>query len=179
MQRNRWAVFWLWVIVWLLALDQVSFAGKVYEWIDDFGNVGFTDDPANIPVKYRKTAIEEELEAPPLTQVRVSPEMPPPSQAPDTDDAGHDRTYWQGRVKVLRDRRADLQERKVEIVQDLETLNGRVENGIDTIKYLELRRQYLQELAKTKDDIKEIDRQLNDVLPEEARKANAPPGWLR
>ena len=169
-------------VLWMSAPDLVSFSGKIYQWVDESGNGGFTDDLKNIPEKYQKTAVLEESEVPASRQEGGSSEqqeLPPPSTAPDTDDAGHDRAYWQGRLKELRDQRADLLERKVEIVQELEALNGRLENGIDTAKYLKLRKQYLEEHAQTKDEIKEIDHQIEDVLPEEARRSNAPPGWLR
>ena len=170
--------FFLGAALWLSVSDLVSFSGKIYEWVDEAGNVGFTDDLRNIPEKYRKTAtLESEVPAP--RQGGESPEMqelPPPSNTPDTDDAGHDRAYWQGRIKDLREQRADLIEKKLEIEQKIEALS-RYSEADRT--YIELRRQYLDELAKTKDDVKDIGHQLEIVLPEEARKLNAPPGWLR
>lgn len=41
------------------------------------------------------------------------------------------------------------------------------------------KRKILLEMENDREQIREAERMLNEVLPEEARKAGAPPGWLR
>lgn len=49
----------------------------------------------------------------------------------------------------------------------------------DIIRFQDLRGAARVEMDRAKADMDEADRMLNDVIPEEARKAGAPPGWLR
>jgi len=144
----------------------ISFSKKIHKWIDETGNIGFINEFAKIPEKDRKAAMLEGLEAPFPTRIREQPQRAqpwPPSDAPGTDDAGHDRAYWEGRIQELRERRAGLIGYKNEIEQELELADGLYSIGGDP-KYLKLRWRYLEELAETEDDIKDVDYQLEDVL---------------
>ena len=182
MARKHLLLFLLGVVLWLSAPNQVSFSGKIYKWVDETGNVGFTDDLLNIPEKFRNTAtLESESAAPRQEPVSAEKHILLPSlNELHTDGSGHDRAYWQGRVKELQDRRVELVEHKKEIDQKIEILNGPRGSGrLTNRNYLKLHEELLDELSRTEQDIKEIDDQLENGLPEEARKANAPPGWLR
>lgn len=47
----------LWVIAWILAgLPLTAFPADIFRWVDDKGVVHFTDNPHNIPGKYRSDA---------------------------------------------------------------------------------------------------------------------------
>ena len=175
--KGWWIVFWIGAVLCLSTPPINSSSSQIYKWADDSGTLGFTDDLANVPAKYRKNAILES-EPPAPRQEKESSEIHQgfPSLN-DTDDAGHDRAYWQGRMNGLRDRRAYMANRRTEIEEELEALVRRLRKGDRTS--LELRTQLVGELAKAKAEIEDIDHQLEDVIPEEARKTNAPPGWLR
>lgn len=49
----------------------------------------------------------------------------------------------------------------------------------DIIKYQDLRGSARVAMDRAKAEIEEADRMLNEELPDEARKAGAPPGWVR
>jgi|GEM_PF-2908596 len=173
------AVFVLTAALWVLQSPRFSYSGQIYEWTDEHGNLGFTDNPANIPEKYRESAVLES-EAPSFkTEIESSPNgnTAPAHNSPDTDDAGHDRSYWEGRINQVRDLRDNLSQSKGEIEREIAAMNNRL--IYSQPEQRERREALLGELAQIESKIKDADHQLNDVIPEAARKLNVPPGWLR
>jgi len=157
----------------------------MYQWVDEQGNVGFTDNPENIPEKYRQSATQlGGTSNPQKPETDITP-TEPPSTPPSTDanenaagldDQGHDEQWWQDRMQELRHRKEALVDEKERLTTDTDTL-GRL--GLGSIDQNQQAKETENRLQQIDSEIKEIDNDLTITLPEEARRANAPPGWLR
>jgi cardiolipin synthase len=118
-------------------------------------------------------------ESPPQqTQAAASP----PQEARETDREGRDAEWWRDRVQKLRARIAELRQENAWLTQeigDLEKQWGTAPEHLkreemrDRIGYLRIRRGEVQRALEEQVRILEHD------LPDEARKAEALPGWLR
>ncbi|HXZ24957.1 MAG TPA: hypothetical protein VEI24_01950 [Nitrospiria bacterium] len=184
-----WATLWvaLWAAGWLMWPGVVS--ATFYEWTTPDGSVGLTDDPGRIPPKYRATAKPVTPGDVPLSTVKPSanpvqsPSSPSDSGAgqsgssiPHFDHNGHDKAWWQARVQELKDQRTELADQRKQL-----------ENKSNEVWYFGNQsagaRQEAYQLKQQADDLKNqidnIDHQLSVDLPNEARLAGAPPGWLR
>ncbi len=127
----------------------------------------------------------------------------------DVDDNGHDKAWWKNRVQELKTRREALLEEKKGLQDEYNTtystwlnpfapgnknideINKQLRSGKPVDKNLffglpipppeiakkleELKKQ----IAQIDEELQAIEYDLNVGLPEEARKANALPGWLR
>jgi len=164
-------------------------AAAVYQWTTPDGVIGLTDDPGRIPDQYRATA--KPYESPGTTPLSRQPAakngQPHPPPAPsaagpaepttvNVDHNGHDRAWWQARVQELKAQRADLvdQREKAEKRSNEIQYFGRQTYG--ELNEVQVLRQQMDDLTS---QIKGIDQQLASDLPNEARKAGAPMGWLR
>jgi hypothetical protein len=157
-------------------------AGVTYQWTDADGVVHFADDPGKIPENFRDTAKEihhpdepkspplphPESESPPETKPRVSPSEP-------LDALGHNREWWQGRVQIWQTRKADAQA-KLADAQDRLGRERFLKSTPDTSQRIQ---EISDEITEYEEQIREAEKMLTVDLPEEARKAHAPPGWLR
>lgn len=162
-----------------------SFGGPIYQWTDEEGNVGFTDDPARIPAKYRRNAIlensiprePEQSHTSEPKELASAPEAPPlPSEEP-TDAGGHDEAYWRERIERLRGEQERLTRTRTKLELEAESLSNPLTSsrGEQRARYQELQGQ----LSELDQKIADIETQITVVIPEEARKLNVPPGWLR
>jgi len=178
---------WLAMAGGLLAGPAVSPAAAImYQWTAPDGSIGLTDDPGRIPEQYRATA--KPYQSPDMPPASTPPSgAAPESDAPssvattapataDVDNNGHDRAWWRDRVKTLTDQRADLtgQRNKLE-----EKFNQLYYFGTETIGELQLQQSLREQLDDLAGQISDIDQQLTSGLPDEARRAGAPPGWVR
>lgn len=135
--------------------------------------------------------------------------LAPQGEIEPTDDEGHNESWWRERVGKLREKRADAEARYNQAKNDWNKYNGivnqvllekgaSVEGGAvpgspedkkvvvgsnfteyDVTNYQDLRGSARVEMDRAKAEMDEIDHTLNVVIPDEARKAGAPPGWLR
>ena len=127
----------------------------------------------------------------------------------DLDSNGRDETWWKNRVKELKARKEVLLQEKLRLQQEYDTkyaiwLNvfapgnnnigeinkqinaGKVPNPalffglpIPEPEIAQSQEELKNQIAQTDADLSEIGNALEVVLPDEARKAGAPPGWLR
>ena len=172
--------YYLCIFLFLLFIP-TSTHGAIYQWLDDQGNVGFTDNPENIPKKYRQSATQLDgasLQEKPKTH--TTPSVPQSTDAPsDTavlDDEGHDEVWWQMRVQELHHRKELLLVEKERLTTEMDPL-GKL--GLGTLEANQRAKEINERLEQIDSEIETIESDLTVVLPEEARKANAPPGWLR
>lgn len=56
MHRN--VILLLLLLIWLMSGQQLAIA-EIYKWTNADGTIGFTDDPAKVPEKYRKQASQK------------------------------------------------------------------------------------------------------------------------
>lgn len=160
----------------------------VYQWTDSQGVVHFTDDPGKVPKKYHDTVQEVQ---PPDTEESddASPTAKPtpgPRPTPDSDrgqytpsepvDAhGHTREWWRQRVQEWQETKTNAQVK----LADAQDRLGRERFLNATTGNMQRIQELSAEVAMYEQQIREAETMLTDVLPDEARKAQAPPGWLR
>ncbi len=149
-------------------------AAVYYEWTDDAGVVHLTDNLAELPLRYRDRVRELPVpDQPPSRDDQPSavPQPPSPPSAPtaDVDFRGHDRQWWRQYLQDWRGRKATAEQSLAEARDRYNRLYSSHQSLGDVRREIE---QY-------ETDLREADRMLNDVIPDEARKAGAPPGWLR
>ena len=117
---------------------------------------------------------------------RTAPSVPAPTATEPTDDNGHTESWWKSRAKNWQEKKVDAEERYKQAEGDWAKYSGQLAgvdpssvSQYDLIRFQDLRGSARVEMDRARADLDEANRMLNEVLPEEARKAGAPPGWLR
>jgi hypothetical protein len=184
----------------VLAVAPGALAGAVYQWTDADGGIHFTDDPSTIPKKFRDTVQQlrppgepKEPAGPPsaepegglpavsqpeATSKREPASEPVPSQAPPSealDARGHNRDWWRQRVQEWESKKAEAEARLADAQERL----GRERFLNATTGNMQRIQEISAEVSMYEEQIKEAENMLTDGLPDEARRAQAPPGWLR
>ena len=161
--------------------DNAEQKSYLYEWTDDKGVVHITDTPGVIPEQYRAKARKVESqkgeEGGSGQQLQKGAE---PSFNSETVHDEQGKAEWQQRIKSWRDRLANAEAHYRELDQERTELLG--VRGSAALAPLENRQRAEQIVGEMKDVQSQIDearRMLEEVIPEEARKAGVPPGWLR
>jgi Domain of unknown function (DUF4124) len=171
-------IYALLAVCFLLFSSSTAFAG-FYRWVDNDGREFYTNDMNQIPAEYRGGATVVNTDA-----GRVSVEEAPVSPATTSTETGEHRDkhgkgeeYWRKRATNIRLKLRDLQDDYELVLKQLEkleqgpeTLTGR---GKKTLAGLEKKKRKLEK------KIEKMRRTLEVDLPEQARKADAYPGWLR
>ncbi|MBI5189180.1 MAG: hypothetical protein HZA22_00700 [Nitrospirae bacterium] len=104
-----------------------------------------------------------------------------------TDNNGHDQLWWKKRVEEWKKKKSEAEAKYEKARQDWNNYDGTVNSLVsggdasqyDVIRYQDLRGASRVDMDKYKEAMEEADKMLNEVLPDEARKAGAPPGWAR
>lgn len=184
--RTAWVIMAVWLLAGLPGTPVVgSTAAAMYQWTTPDGTIGLTDDPGRIPDQYRHTAKPYQAPEvqPPVNRPTAkagAPAVPAPGAAApsetEVDQNGHDRALWQTQVRDLTDQRADLVKERNELEQKFNQLHY---FGRETTEELNLQQAMQAQLDDLTNKINTIDHQLTASLPDEARRAGAPPGWLR
>lgn len=151
---------------------------QVYQWEDEQGMLNLTDNLEKVPEKYRDRATEIIL---PKDEGRPGENAPSPPGGPketikeQADLQGRSREWWQGRAREWR-------EKKSRAAQELALAKERLNTIPMSLPFPAREREkqeILREMGTYEGQVREAERILNEVLPEEARKAGAPPGWVR
>ncbi len=165
--------------VCILFLSATQARAEFYRWVDNDGKEFFTNDPLKVPPEYRGSAMKMEPD-----ESRVSVEEKPAitgktriTGSEHKDKYGRGEKYWRKRAADLRGKLRD-QEVRYDLVlkeqheqdQKPKTLNG---------KKTKARASLEKKKAKLETERARTRRALEVNLPEEARKADAYPGWLR
>lgn len=174
------------LFVALIAAPLSGARAEVFSYTDAQGNLHFVDSEAKIPPEYRteKKTIELPAHAAPAGDI---PEPEPEagadeSSGPAAGDAaraaplgrdrdGHDEQWWQRRKEKLEAKKRRI-EAELAKLDDAAPINVQ---GFYTRKALYERGQKKERLEK---ELAEVEAQIAG-LREEARRAGAPPGWLR
>ncbi|HUL00390.1 MAG TPA: hypothetical protein VLX29_05975 [Nitrospirota bacterium] len=162
--------------------DKATNKSTLYQWIDDRGGIHITDNLWNVPTKYRDKARRlEESTANGESQAQKVPETSNPSTSiKPAGTEGDERIEWQQRMKDARLRLADAEKRYHELDQKRTELLG-AWGGVASGQ-LEGRmkaQQMEQEMEQVQKEIENARNDIEYVIPEQARKAGVPPGWLR
>jgi len=172
--------------------DQTSTQGEkkqeeqksyIYQWTDGKGVVHITDDLNKIPTSYRSNA--RRLESTPGGEAVQSQPSQEGVNAPFGDSEEHElqadqKEAWQKRLSMEKKKLADAEQRYHELENRRNLLlqswggvaSGRIEDRVEADRID-------QEMQKVQQEINDARNQIEVVIPNEARKAGVPPGWLR
>lgn len=155
----------------------------LYQWIDGKGVVHITDDLNKVPIQYRPNA--RRLESAPGEDGNRSEPGPqdrtaPFSYADREEREAEQKDEWQQRMRAAKRKLANAERRYQELEKKRDALimswggpsSGHREGREEAARIEEKMKQVRQEMDDARNEI--------DVrLPDEARKAGIPPGWLR
>jgi hypothetical protein len=153
----------------------------LFKWTDDKGIVHITDGLGNVPKKYRDKAEKAEQpeqgnidQGPPAARKGLLPGSSDEKESSEDQEAG-----WRQRMKAAKQRLEDVERRYRELDQQRTELLARApytqSPPADRAKAEEID-QNMQKVQKEIDDARN---EIEVVIPEDARKAGIPPGWLR
>jgi uncharacterized protein YukE len=152
----------------------------IYEWTDGKGVVHITDQLGKVPARYRSTV--RRVEAPAGEEAEsIERQGLPDSGIADKENREADlKEDWQQRMKEAKRHLASLEKRYRELDQKRSELQGRW--GGAASGHLEDKAEAErigQEMKQVQQEIDDARNQVEVVIPDEARKAGIPPGWLR
>lgn len=162
----------------------------IYQWIDEQGGVHITDSLQNVPTEQRSRATRIEQSAPREKdgngQVQAPGQPMMQEQAPDAgtpfDEDEIKKAEWQQRMVDAKRRLAEAEDRYRGIEERKRTLETQwgssgaalpPQSALDAIAKLEV------DLVNAQKAIERARNEVEVVIPDAARKAGIPPGWLR
>jgi hypothetical protein len=162
----------------LLLLTAQAARADFYRWVDRDGHEFFTNDRKQIPPEYQGQAT---VVKPDERRVSISEKQPPQgkvARAPEHKDKnGHGEEYWRKRADDLRGKMRKQQDEYDLVLKQIDEQDQKAKASIGKKKKsttsLEKKKQKLEK------DIDRTRRSLEVDLPEEARRADAYPGWVR
>jgi hypothetical protein len=147
-----------------------------YRYVDRDGKEFFTNDVKQVPPQYRSNATPVKTDD---NRVSIGDKPAVPGRATGSvkehkDKYGRGERYWHGRADKLRMKLRDQQDEYDLVVKQLDdpapkTTGGRKKSHSSLIK----------KKQKIEKDMTKTRRKLEVDLPEEARRADAYPGWIR
>jgi hypothetical protein len=157
----------------------------IYEWTDAKGGVHITDDLGEVPDRYRPKARKIEMpkgqEVGPGQEQGIA-ESPEGGTSAETQEAAS-KAAWQERLRDWKERLADAKERYRDLARQrqeaLEKWGGPAAVASGHLEGRVEAERLEQEMKDVQKDIDEARNMIETVIPEEARKAGIPPGWLR
>jgi len=172
------------VLVVSLLLLSASFArAEFYRWVDREGKEFFTNERAQVPQEYRNNvvAVKPDESRVSVGKRSFSTERPSASLKDHKDKYGKGEEHWHRRAVKLRKDLAALQNKYDLILkQEMEEDNKPKELSA---KNSSMKKKSQASIDKRKSALgKDLARkkyELEVELPEEARKADAYPGWIR
>jgi hypothetical protein len=167
------------VAVLMSVLASSEARAEFYKWVDRDGREFITNEKEKIPAEYRGSAKPVDVR-----DDRVSVEKKPavdrsrPASAQEHKDKyGRGEQYWRKRAENLRRQLRDQQDEYDLIVRQGKADEGTLKKNASSAKKSQSSQAKKQ--AKIEQKIAKLRRELEVDLPEEARKADAYPGWLR
>lgn len=162
--------------------DQDLQKNYFYQWTDEKGVVHITDGLGKVPKKYRDKAVKLETSK---DESAVEDQQPQETinspHVTEEEIREQDRkALWQGRMKDAKKKLAELKQRYQELDQKRNELlmswggpaSGRLGDRVQAEQIAEKMKEVQKEIDAAQNEIEE-------VIPDEARKAGVPPGWLR
>jgi len=167
-----------------LAVEELNY---LYQWKDDRGVVNMTDSLEKVPPKYRKRATR--MLQPGAGKEEQRSEEPREGEQSQDLDAGTvldqdeiKKAEWQQRMHAAKRRLADAEERSRQIEQrrnELASKMGSSGTSLPTQDVLNEIERLDGELVRAKIDADRARNEVEVTIPDEARRASIPPGWLR
>ena len=169
------------VVLVSICIGNVAWA-TVYEWVDSQGVVNMTDDPDNVPARYRKVMKTREIDTGDAATPAAAPETAPveeavPQQVKAELYGGHGETWWRNSFKEAREKLTSLQDRIAGKKKSLEQLHRKrvlYQKSSDRVAYFEL----ADEIAKDEERATALQGNLAS-LESQANEAGVPQLWRK
>jgi len=159
----------------------------LYQWKDDQGIVNVTDSLDKVPPKYRPKATQllqpgagKDEQRREDTREGEQPQDLNAGAALDQDEIK--KAEWQQRMHDAKRRLADAEERYSQIVQrrnELASQWGSSGAALPPQNVLDEMNRLDGEMARAKSDAEKARNEVDVTIPDAARRADIPPGWLR
>ncbi|MHB8846217.1 MAG: hypothetical protein ACYC7L_15905 [Nitrospirota bacterium] len=165
--------------VLMAVLASTEARAEFYKWVDRDGREFITNEKEKIPAEYRGSAKPVEVRDDRVSVGRKQAvDRNGPAAAPDHKDRyGRGEQYWRKRAENLR-RQLREQEDDLDLLARQEKDDeGSLRKSAASAKKARSARAKKRAVIERK--IAKLKRELDVDLPEEARKADAYPGWLR
>lgn len=153
----------------------------LYQWTDEKGIVHITDNATKIPPRYRSQAQKiEVVEEKETSEQQYDRSAPLETGTADEAEEEIRKAEWQDRVRDWKQRQADAEKRYQQLERERNELFGRWGGPAYAPVEAKLRAEQLdRDMQAAQKQIDEARNMITVVIPEEARKAGIPPGWLR
>jgi hypothetical protein len=189
------------LIVSAIVLIPVIAQADLYTWEDESGSVFFADDISKVPPKYstrvKKSGLSDQSNSistggdriagsraeEPVAESKSRPNHATPgdpnqSRQGNVDYNGKSEAQWRTEANNLRSEIQDEETgMKLTIEQERECEES--QRYVSACRRVNCPTRYEGNKQRIEQHIKTLKRKLDVVLPEEARKAGANPGWLR
>jgi hypothetical protein len=154
---------------------------EFYKWVDRDGREFITNEKEKIPAEYRSTAKPMEVRDDRVSvgQQPVAAEQKTAKSAEHKDRFGRGEEYWNKRAENLRRQIRVQQDEHDLIVKQEKDDEAKPKKLSSKSKKKNTRSSRDKKKAKIEKKIARLTHELEVELPEEARKADAYPGWLR
>ena len=181
----RIALFALIMTVMLACSSGAADQGQyLFQWTDEKGMMHITDSLDKVPTQYRSRA--QSMRQSGAVEETVQ-EQPVPAGGAVRDQNAADaeadlKESWQGRILDAKRRLADAENRSQALEQRKQSIMAQWGASGATLppqEVLDQVKQIDRDVEKTRQEISDIRNEINVGIPDEARKAGVPPGWLR
>ncbi len=175
------------IVAAMLIFGSAAFAqdgsGGLFTWTDKDGVVHVTDSLDKVPAEYRSKAQQPDQGAS-GGNVEVQSQSAAPPAAP-AQGGGSDaalKAQWQARMLDAKRRLQYAQDKYDQLYRrksDLQAQWGSAGAALPPQSVLDEMNRLDADMAAVKAEIDKAKDQINNVIPDEARRAGIPPGWLR
>ena len=161
----------------------------LYQWTDKRGNAHISDSLEKVPAEFRSRAKRLEqgpAEAPAAREQQEVPLAEPrgfgfPAEDVAAQNEEERKAEWQQRMYDAKQRMADAEDRLRQYGGQLKAIQEKFGYGLYGYppEAAAEAARLEQEVGRAQTDLDHARDQVENVIPEQARKAGIPPGWLR
>lgn len=162
----------------------------LYQWTDDRGNTSIVDSLDKVPPKYRQKARALDQGGAPApapaaaAEATAAPAALSPDEESDRMQQAEDakKAEWQQRVLAAKRQLAAAEDRYRQLdaaKADLMSKWGSSGAALPPQEVVNQMNQLTADMEKTRVEIDKLNNDINNVIPDEARRAGVPPGWIR
>ena len=170
------------IILSIFLISQLSFA-EIYKWVDEKGEVHFTDDLTQVPEKYRPKAEEITPSTTDKEGTRGGGQVAPKGKEESyQDQLGRGQDYWKGQVEEWRRKLAEQQDRFEALRMKYNELTVKFNDSKSSVERANLRREREQlqnEMDQCRTQIEEAKDMIEKKIPEEGELYKAKPEWTK
>jgi hypothetical protein len=159
----------------------VSFA-EVYKWVDEKGSAHFTDDPTQVPEKYRPKTENMGISDEKSGDKEGAGQASKKKEDSYRDRSGRGEDYWKGAMEEWRKKLALFEEQIENLRMTYTGLTEKYNESRSTAERASLRneREGLKaEMDRVKEQIDEAKNMIEKKIPEEAELYKAKPEWVK